>query len=82
MQVVSIGGSHKLPSRPKSPIFREAQKHIRARLEKKYVRLFIQTPEFMERNGGVKTTQSDKDGDNERDSVSFKILKLISTFQR
>ena len=35
----------------------------------------------MERNGGVKTTQGDKDGDNERDSVSFKILKLISSFQ-
>ncbi len=53
IQTVLAGGGgygSRLPSRPKTPVFREAQKHVRARLEKKWVTVFITTPEYLERN--------------------------------
>lgn len=40
----------RLPSRPRTPLFREAQKHIRARLEKRWLIQFINSPGFLERN--------------------------------
>lgn len=48
------GGGYggRLPARPRTPVFREAQKHVRARLEKKWLAGFMSTPEFIERNGG------------------------------
>ena len=54
LQIVAAGGNpytHRLPARPKTPVFREAQKHVRARLEKKWMALFIKTPEYITRNG-------------------------------
>ena len=49
LQVVSAGGSNRLPRRPKTAVFREAQKLIRARIENKWVPTFTSTPEFIER---------------------------------
>lgn len=51
LEVVSFGGSHKLPLRPKSPVYREAQKHIRSRLEKKWIPMFTRSPGYLERHG-------------------------------
>ena len=52
--VAAGGGGYggRLPARPRTPVFREAQKHVRARLEKKWLAGFMSTPEFIERNGG------------------------------
>ncbi len=49
------GGSYgsRLPARPRTPVFRETQKHVRGRLEKKWLAMFIISPEFLERNRGV-----------------------------
>ena len=45
-----INPGSRLPNRPRTPVFREAQKHVRARLEKKWLIQFINSPEFLERN--------------------------------
>ena len=53
-QVVAAGGGgygSRVSVRPKTPVFREAQKHVRARLEKKWLTAFIASPEFLARNG-------------------------------
>ena len=57
---MSAGGSYRLPSRPKSSVFCEAQKHIRSRLEKKWVPLFTKSEEFIERHGGEKSTSANE----------------------
>lgn len=65
-QVIMAGGlcyGARLPARPLSPVLREAQKHVRARLEKVWLKKFINSPEFLERNRGTilaKTTNSTK----------------------
>ena len=41
----------RLPARPKTPVFREAQKHIRAKLEKKWVGEFVLSPDYKARSG-------------------------------
>ena len=46
------GYMYHLPARPGSPVFREAQKYVRARLEKKWVPLFIAQPDFLARTSG------------------------------
>lgn len=54
-QTVQAGGGGygcRLPARPRTPVFREAQKHVRRRLEKKWLAEFITTPDFISRNGG------------------------------
>ena len=68
LQVISAGGSQRLSKRPKSPFFREAQKHIRARLEKKWVPMFISTTEYLERNvlGSDEMGTSSKTKDRKR----------------
>ena len=50
-QVVEAAGGTRLPARPKTPVFREAQKHVRSRLEKKWLAEFITTPEYLSRHG-------------------------------
>ena len=45
-----ISAGARLPGRPRTPLFREAQKHIRARLEKRWLIQFINSPGFLERN--------------------------------
>lgn len=60
-QVVQAGGGaygSRLPARPSTPVFREAQKHVRRRLEKKWLADFLSSPEFLERNGGGLAEQS------------------------
>lgn len=55
LQTVQAGGGGygcRLPARPRTPVFREAQKHVRRRLEKKWLAEFIASPEFISRNGG------------------------------
>ena len=55
-QTVQAGGGEygcRLPARPRTPVFREAQKHVRRRLEKKWLAEFIKTSEFKARNGGT-----------------------------
>lgn len=59
-QTVMAGGAHglHLPARPKTPVFREAQKHVQARLEKTWMVRFINSPEFLQRNRGTKLNRS------------------------
>ena len=52
-QTIMAGGlcyGARLPARPPSPILREAQKHVRSRLEKIWLPQFIRSSEFLERN--------------------------------
>lgn len=56
-QAVMAGGGQygaRLPARPRTPVFREAQKHVQSRLEKAWLVKFINTPEFLERNRGTR----------------------------
>ena len=46
VQIVAAGGGNRLPARPKTPVFREAQKHVQAMLEKKWLTKFLKTPEY------------------------------------
>ena len=50
LQVVAAGGTRKLPTRPKTPVFIAAQKHVRAKLEKKWVVAFITSPQYLSRH--------------------------------
>ena len=75
-QVVAAGGGGyggRLPARPRTAVFREAQKHVRARLEKKWLAEFISTPEFIDRNGG-----STVGGGNREASKSAKSSKAFA----
>eukprot|EP00731_Ephydatia_muelleri_P031590 Em0023g97a len=49
-EVVAAGGTRKLPTRPKTPVFIAAQKHVRAKLEKKWVVAFITSPQYLSRH--------------------------------
>lgn len=52
-QTKAAGGVNpgvRMPSRPRTPLFREAQKHVRARLEKRWLIQFIKSSGFLERN--------------------------------
>lgn len=52
-QIVQAGGgaySGRIPTRPRTPVILEAQKHVRARLEKKWLVTFLATDEFKTRN--------------------------------
>ena len=52
-QIVQAGGgvyTGRLPARPRTPVFIEAQKHVRARLERKWLAEFIASPEYISRN--------------------------------
>ena len=40
----------RLPPRPSSPVLREAQKYVRSRLEKKWVKEFVESETFLTRN--------------------------------
>ena len=60
-QVIMAGGlcyGARLPARPPSPVLREAQKHVRARLEKTWLMRFLNSTEFLERNKGTSLTKS------------------------
>lgn len=60
-QTIMAGGlcyGARLPARPPSPVLREAQKHVRARLEKVWLTRFINSREFMERNRGTSLSKS------------------------
>ncbi len=60
-QTIMAGGlcyGARLPARTPSPVLREAQKHVRARLEKNWLMRFINSPEFLERNRGTKLNKS------------------------
>ena len=50
MQVVAAGGSHKLPARPKTPVFIAAQKYVRAKLDKRWLAAFITSPQYLGRH--------------------------------
>ena len=54
-QTLCAGGrsyGSRLPARPSTPVLREAQKHVRSKLEKVWSIKFTKTPEFLSRNGG------------------------------
>jgi len=54
---VCAGGGvygQRLPPRPSSAVFREAQKYVRARLEKKWLPMFLETLEFKQRHMTVR----------------------------
>ena len=59
---MAAGGSNRLPARPKTPVFREAQKHVQAKLEKKWLAEYLETPEYKARSGLI--TERD-DGEEE-----------------
>ena len=42
-----------MPKRPGTPVFREAQKHILSKLEKKWVPSYLETPEYRARVGDL-----------------------------
>lgn len=50
LTVEAGGHGSRLSAVPSPAVFREMQKHIRARLEKKWVVQFIETPKFLERH--------------------------------
>ncbi len=53
LQIVQAGGGvSKLQARPRTPVFIEAQKHVRIRLERKWLTEFMATPEYLSRNKG------------------------------
>lgn len=60
-----------MPLRPKSPVFREAQKHIRSRLEKKWIPLFIRTEGYLERHGMIE--KSNNESEEETLEVSYRL---------
>lgn len=49
-EVVAAGGSRKLPTRPKTPVFIAAQKYVRAKLEKKWLANFLASPQYLARH--------------------------------
>ena len=52
-KVCSAGGGvygQRVPPRPSSAILIEAQKHVKARLEKKWLPMYLVTPEFKQRH--------------------------------
>lgn len=65
-KVCSAGGGvygQRVPPRPSSAILIEAQKHVKARLEKKWLPMFLGTPEFKQRHlaarhGGSRKTSA------------------------
>ncbi len=63
-----MGGSQKLPSRPKSAVFREAQKYVRAKLEK-FVRAFIRSLEYLERHDPTQLPKNEGADETANDDV-------------
>jgi len=58
MQIIQAGGgvyTGKIPGRPRTPVFIEAQKHVRMRLERKWLTEFMATPEYQARNRVAET---------------------------
>jgi uncharacterized short protein YbdD (DUF466 family) len=53
-----INAGARLPGRPRTPLFREAQKHVRSRLEKRWLAQFISSHDFLERNKKVAFSKS------------------------
>ncbi|XP_031550659.1 regulator of G-protein signaling 22-like [Actinia tenebrosa] len=47
--IMSINGNRVIKERPTTPVISEAQKFVRARIERRWLMLFKQTAEFMER---------------------------------
>ena len=60
MTMQAGGGNYgaRLPARPSTPVLREVQKHVRARLEKKWLAEFMMSPEFVERNRNTHLSNS------------------------
>ena len=78
LQIVAAGagaGQHssRLPARPKTPVFREAQKHVRAKLERKWLSLFLQSPEYIARNGVL---LSEKESKTQSDTESGRVTTV------
>ena len=48
-QIMSINGSRVIKERPTTPVISESQKFVRGRIERRWLMLFKQTAEFMER---------------------------------
>ena len=80
-QTIMAGGlcyGARLPARPPSPVLREAQKHVRSRLEKIWLRKFINSPEFLERNKGALLSKSNSSSKSQTVTVSLKALACLS----
>ncbi len=87
LQIVSAGGdayTGRLPARPRTPVLIEAQKHVRARLERKWLAEFMKTLDFLSRNkGGVARSVngrriSKSSGKDMTSSVSLSTLSAYS----
>ena len=50
----------RIPKRPPSPIIKEAQKHVRYRLENKWLPMYTETSEFKQRRLAVKFNNDKK----------------------
>jgi len=56
IQVISVGGGkygHKIPPQLSSTIFSDVQKCARDRLEKKWIPIFMRSPEFRKRHADL-----------------------------
>ena len=65
MQMIAAGGgpsSNCLPARPKTAVFREAQKHIRSKIEKRWLAEYVLTPEYRARSGVVDGVDDEEEG--------------------
>lgn len=60
MTMQAGGGNYgaRLPARPSTPVLREVQKHVRARLEKRWLAEFMMSPEFVKRNRDTRLSGS------------------------
>ena len=82
-KVCSAGGGvygQRVPPRPSSAILIEAQKHVKARLEKKWLPMFLGTPEFKQRHlaarhgGSRKTSAHSPSGNKVKENVPLLIV--------
>jgi hypothetical protein len=48
-QIMSVNGGRVVKDRPTTPVISESQKFVRARIERRWLMLFKQTAEFMDR---------------------------------
>ena len=65
MQMIAAGGgpsSNRLPARPKTAVFREAQKHVRSKIEKRWLTEYVLTPEYRARSGVVDGDDDEEEG--------------------
>ena len=74
---MAAGGGNRLPARPRTAVFREAQKHVQAKLEKKWLAEFLETPEYKARSG-VATEREREDAGEDGHSAKKRVTANVS----